>query len=221
MFVLSVCCVLSSCVWGWWHWYVWRLRDETVVCRIIEDLENYLQLQRQATDDEICRVYLKRIQHLYYKVCWSLLMTGRETIKWLKSQMLWLYIIYTCVKLCWKRMCMYCITFTFVTLIIRSQFTHVKKLNWYNCCIVSSKFATQTRAGYCLLTTNIKVPPSPLQHFAIGVALVLTFVINNSTERLSVIFSVTHKADGNLALLLLTDSKPLVQAVQHFSTHIF
>jgi len=44
------------------------LRDETVVCRIIEDLENYLQLQRQATDDEMCRVYLKRIQHLYYKV---------------------------------------------------------------------------------------------------------------------------------------------------------
>lgn len=47
--------------------YIVRLRDEAVVCQIIEDLESYLKLQRQVTDDEMCRVYLKRIQHLYYK----------------------------------------------------------------------------------------------------------------------------------------------------------
>lgn len=47
--------------------YIVRLRDETVVCRIIEELESYLPLQRQVSDDEMCRVYLKRIQHLYYK----------------------------------------------------------------------------------------------------------------------------------------------------------
>jgi len=39
------------------------------MCQIIEELESYLQMQRQVTDDEMCRVYLKRIQHLYYKVC--------------------------------------------------------------------------------------------------------------------------------------------------------
>jgi translation initiation factor 3 subunit C len=37
------------------------------VCKIIEDLENYLRIQGQVTDEELCRVYLKRIQHIYYK----------------------------------------------------------------------------------------------------------------------------------------------------------
>ena len=35
---------------------------------MIEDMERYLQLQEQVSDDEMCRVYLKRIHHLYYKV---------------------------------------------------------------------------------------------------------------------------------------------------------
>lgn len=47
--------------------YIVRLRDETAVCKIIEDLEKYLRLQGQVTDEELCRVYLKRIQHIYYK----------------------------------------------------------------------------------------------------------------------------------------------------------
>ena len=45
-----------------------RLKDESAVCKIIEDLEKYLRLQGQVTDEELCRVYLKRIQHSYYKV---------------------------------------------------------------------------------------------------------------------------------------------------------
>ena len=49
--------------------WIHRLRDETAVCKIIEDLEKYLRLQGQVTDEELCRVYLKRIQHIYYKVC--------------------------------------------------------------------------------------------------------------------------------------------------------
>ena len=64
------CLVVSHVGWEWMLICLWRLRDETVVCRIIEDLESFLQLQQQATDDEMCRVYLKRVQHLYYKVCW-------------------------------------------------------------------------------------------------------------------------------------------------------
>jgi len=47
------------------------------VCQIIEDLESYLKLQRQVTDDEMCRVYLKRIQHLYYKVGQSVFVNDR------------------------------------------------------------------------------------------------------------------------------------------------
>jgi translation initiation factor 3 subunit C len=47
--------------------YIVRLKDETAVCQIIEDLEIYLRIQGQVTDEELCRVYLKRIQHIYYK----------------------------------------------------------------------------------------------------------------------------------------------------------
>lgn len=45
--------------------YIDRLKDETIVCQIIEEVEDYLRTR--ATDDELCRIYLKRIQHLYYK----------------------------------------------------------------------------------------------------------------------------------------------------------
>jgi len=47
--------------------YIVRLKDESTVCKIIEDLEKYLRLQGQVTDEELCRVYLKQIQHSYYK----------------------------------------------------------------------------------------------------------------------------------------------------------
>lgn len=45
--------------------YIERLKDESMVCQIIEEVEDYLRTR--ATDEELCRIYLKRIQHLYYK----------------------------------------------------------------------------------------------------------------------------------------------------------
>ncbi|XP_035212383.1 eukaryotic translation initiation factor 3 subunit C-like [Stegodyphus dumicola] len=45
--------------------YVERLKDETVVCNIIERLQNYLE--GRGTPSELCRIYLRRIEHLYYK----------------------------------------------------------------------------------------------------------------------------------------------------------
>ncbi|KAI0212557.1 Eukaryotic translation initiation factor 3 subunit C [Lamellibrachia satsuma] len=54
--------------------YIDRLKDETKVCEIINDLQKYLESQLLAdeelspiTVEEICRVYLRRIGHLYYK----------------------------------------------------------------------------------------------------------------------------------------------------------
>ena len=49
--------------------YVERLKDEKAVCDLILQLERYLEAN--ATSDEICRVYLKHVEHLYYKVVWS------------------------------------------------------------------------------------------------------------------------------------------------------
>jgi len=46
--------------------YIVRLRDETKVCKLIEDLELYMK-GTKATDEELCRAYLERIQHVYYK----------------------------------------------------------------------------------------------------------------------------------------------------------
>ena len=46
--------------------YVERLRDEKAVCDIILQLEKYLE--GNATSEEICRVYLKHVEHIYYKV---------------------------------------------------------------------------------------------------------------------------------------------------------
>jgi len=48
--------------------YVERLKDEQKVCQIIETLQKYLE--GRATTEETCRVYLRRIEHVYYK-CYS------------------------------------------------------------------------------------------------------------------------------------------------------
>jgi len=45
--------------------YVERLKDEPAVCKLIEDLKQYLE--GRATTEEICRVYMKQIEHEYYK----------------------------------------------------------------------------------------------------------------------------------------------------------
>lgn len=43
-----------------------RLRDEEKVCAIITKLQGYVELN--GSRSEICRVYLRHIEHLYYKV---------------------------------------------------------------------------------------------------------------------------------------------------------
>lgn len=45
--------------------YVERLKDEKNVCNIIERLQGYLETRGSAS--EVCHVYLRRIEHLYYK----------------------------------------------------------------------------------------------------------------------------------------------------------
>jgi len=45
--------------------YVERLKDEKITCTIVERLQAYLELR--GTPSELCRVYLRRIEHTYYK----------------------------------------------------------------------------------------------------------------------------------------------------------
>ncbi|XP_040212012.1 eukaryotic translation initiation factor 3 subunit C isoform X1 [Rana temporaria] len=45
--------------------YVDNLKDEARVCEVIERVQKYLQ--EKGNTDEICRVYLRRIMHTYYK----------------------------------------------------------------------------------------------------------------------------------------------------------
>lgn len=45
--------------------YVDRLKDEKEVCVILDRLQTYLV--PRGTTEEICRVYLRRIEHMYYK----------------------------------------------------------------------------------------------------------------------------------------------------------
>ncbi|XP_049766697.1 eukaryotic translation initiation factor 3 subunit C [Schistocerca cancellata] len=45
--------------------YVERLKDEKRVSNIIDKVQEYLE--RQAVPSELCRVYLRKIEHLYYK----------------------------------------------------------------------------------------------------------------------------------------------------------
>nr|XP_012416723.1 PREDICTED: eukaryotic translation initiation factor 3 subunit C isoform X3 [Odobenus rosmarus divergens] len=45
--------------------YVEHLKDEAQVCAIIERVQRYLE--EKGTTEEVCRVYLRRILHTYYK----------------------------------------------------------------------------------------------------------------------------------------------------------
>ncbi|XP_025093059.1 eukaryotic translation initiation factor 3 subunit C-like isoform X2 [Pomacea canaliculata] len=45
--------------------FVERLKDEQKVCKLLEDLEIYVE--KHGTSEEICRCYLRRIEHLYFK----------------------------------------------------------------------------------------------------------------------------------------------------------
>ncbi|XP_077303430.1 eukaryotic translation initiation factor 3 subunit C isoform X2 [Lithobates pipiens] len=61
--------------------YVDNLKDEARVCEVIERVQKYLQ--EKGSTDEICRVYLRRIMHTYYKFDYKahqkLLSTGQES----------------------------------------------------------------------------------------------------------------------------------------------
>lgn len=45
--------------------FAYRLKDEKQVAAIIDKVQEYLE--RQGTVSELCRVYLRKIEHLYYK----------------------------------------------------------------------------------------------------------------------------------------------------------
>ncbi|CAG0891577.1 unnamed protein product [Cyprideis torosa] len=47
--------------------YVSRLRDEALVCRIIDKLQKYLEEQRDSLPGDICRLYIRKVDHLYFK----------------------------------------------------------------------------------------------------------------------------------------------------------
>ncbi|XP_006009999.1 eukaryotic translation initiation factor 3 subunit C [Latimeria chalumnae] len=61
--------------------YVDNLKDEGRVCNIIERLQAYLE--EKGTTEEVCRVYLRRIMHTYYKFDYKAhqrqLATGQES----------------------------------------------------------------------------------------------------------------------------------------------
>lgn len=46
--------------------YSLRLKDETRVCYIIDKVQEYLERQSE-NDSELCRIYMRKIEHLYYK----------------------------------------------------------------------------------------------------------------------------------------------------------
>lgn len=45
--------------------YVDRLKDESRVATIIDKVQEYLE--RTSVQSELCRIYLRKIEHLYYK----------------------------------------------------------------------------------------------------------------------------------------------------------
>lgn len=45
--------------------YVERLKDEAKVAKIIDKVQTYLE--RSNVQSELCRIYLRKIEHLYYK----------------------------------------------------------------------------------------------------------------------------------------------------------
>uniref|UniRef100_A0A6Q2Y5F8 Eukaryotic translation initiation factor 3 subunit C n=1 Tax=Esox lucius TaxID=8010 RepID=A0A6Q2Y5F8_ESOLU len=47
--------------------YVDNLKDEGRVCGIIDRLMAYLEMETKGSTEEVCRVYLRRIMHTYYK----------------------------------------------------------------------------------------------------------------------------------------------------------
>jgi len=48
--------------------YIERLKDEILVCSIIEKLQKYLEHIQKDNYSELCRVYLLRVDHVYYNL---------------------------------------------------------------------------------------------------------------------------------------------------------
>lgn len=42
-----------------------RLKDETIVSNIIDKVQKYLE--EKGSVSELCRIYLRKIEHMYYK----------------------------------------------------------------------------------------------------------------------------------------------------------
>ncbi|XP_023230769.1 eukaryotic translation initiation factor 3 subunit C-like [Centruroides sculpturatus] len=57
--------------------YVERLKDEKEVCQIIQRVQDYLE--ERGTPSELCRIYLRHIEHLYYKF-------DQNVFKWKESR---------------------------------------------------------------------------------------------------------------------------------------
>ncbi|XP_067137495.1 eukaryotic translation initiation factor 3 subunit C isoform X2 [Centruroides vittatus] len=57
--------------------YVERLKDEKEVCLIIQRVQDYLE--ERGTPSELCRIYLRHIEHLYYKF-------DQNVFKWKESR---------------------------------------------------------------------------------------------------------------------------------------
>lgn len=58
-----------------------RLKDEKQVAAIIDKVQEYLE--RQGIVSELCRVYLRKIEHLYYKFDSNVLKQKEVGIKYL------------------------------------------------------------------------------------------------------------------------------------------
>lgn len=62
---------ITRCIYDYYYFLYdkistcYRLKDEKQVAAIIDKVQEYLE--RQGTVSELCRVYLRKIEHLYYK----------------------------------------------------------------------------------------------------------------------------------------------------------
>ncbi|XP_048581794.1 eukaryotic translation initiation factor 3 subunit C isoform X2 [Nematostella vectensis] len=56
--------------------YVERLKDEKTVTDIIKRLQAYLE--KNGTREELCRIYLRRIEHIYYKIDAEMVQKDKE-----------------------------------------------------------------------------------------------------------------------------------------------
>ena len=49
--------------------YMDRLAEEPTLCSLLERCCTYTEKEKHSNAGNICRAYMRRIEHLYYKVC--------------------------------------------------------------------------------------------------------------------------------------------------------